>query len=169
MGPRNREGDNEIAATGSRGPRLVAADNSTAGRHDDIAEPPWTGAEVAADEDSKAGSGQADKQEDALSADGPDGADTQDEARSLARKAVWQNARKLVTELVKKPNGNYLAVKFLFDFAGLMTVEEQAESKTDLKSFMHDLMNRPKTGIAKQTTDAKVNLCTGDGTHIDQS
>lgn len=168
MGPRNREGDNKGAATGSRGPRLVAADNA-AGKHVEVAEPPWTGAEAAADEDSKATSDQPGEHEGAASVDGPDGADTQDEARRLARQAVWQNARKLVTELVNKPNGNYLAVRFLFDFAGLMTVEEQAESKTDLKSFMQDLLNRPKTGLAKQTTDAKVNLSTGAGTHINQS
>jgi hypothetical protein len=95
----------------------------------------------------------------------PQGADTRDDARQVARKAVWQNSRKLVTDLVETSGGNYLAVRFLFDFAGLMPVEQEAqESKADFKAFMHDLLNRPKTGLGKQTSAGKLNLSTGDST-----
>lgn len=92
------------------------------------------------------------------------GAATQAEARQLAQEAVWLNARKLVADLVEKPGGQYLAIRFLFEFAGLMTAEEQKESKADFKAFMQDLLNRPKTGLPKQTSAAKVNLSTSGDT-----
>jgi hypothetical protein len=86
------------------------------------------------------------------------GADSLAEAKRMARQAIWQNARKLVMDLVEGSSTNYLAVKFLFEVAGLMDGDSDEESSVDFKSFMQDLLNRPKTGLAKQTSDAKLNL-----------
>jgi hypothetical protein len=99
-----------------------------------------------------------------ISADGPKGADTLAEARRIARETVWQNARKLVSDLVQKPSNNYLAVKFLFEFAGLTAGNEEEEDRPDFQAFMQDLLNRSKSGPPKQTSDAKLNLSSVDVT-----
>jgi len=150
MGPRKREGsrNHENAVALNRGFTLIEADEDGTKRNMEAGDAPPFDVTV--------------REQTNLA---PDGADTQNEARRLAQEAVWQNARKLVKDLVEESGGNYLAVRFLFDFAGLTTVEEQQESKADFKAFMQDLLNRPKTGVAKQTSDANLNLSTSGNTH----
>ncbi len=143
MGPRKREGNKieEKAANIFRGFTLIPGE---APEDDDADCPPLDPATASCNDIA--------------------GAATQAEARKLAQEAVWLNARKLVADLVAKPGGQYLAIRFLFEFAGLMTAEEQKESKADFKAFMQDLLNRPKTGLPKQTSDAKLNLSTSGDT-----
>jgi hypothetical protein len=86
-------------------------------------------------------------------------------ARKKAQQQIYRSAAKLVDDLVEKAGGNYLAVKFLFDFAG-MNGDAGNERPTEsplLKAYRQYLQKGGERGQDEQTPERNLNLSNGDG------
>lgn len=67
------------------------------------------------------------------------------EARRAARQVIFRSAGDMVKELIAASSGSYLAVKFLFEFAGLMSDDTEADSAPSplLRYYLEGIRNTP--------------------------
>lgn len=68
---------------------------------------------------------------------------TADEARQAARQVILQSAAEIARELIAKSGGNYLAVRFMFEFAGLISENTEAASQPSplLRYYLEGIRN----------------------------
>lgn len=90
------------------------------------------------------------------------------EARKRAKQRVFRSAESLVGELIENSSGNYLAVKFLFEFAGLIgeDVEDSGEESPLLKSLLERAQKDFEMADGEQTRAVNLNLCSNDSSQI---
>jgi hypothetical protein len=87
---------------------------------------------------------------------------TAQEARKKARQRVYKSAGALVDALIEKGGGNHLAVKFLFEFAGLTGAEDGGEESPLLRAYRQQLEKEAQLAESEQTSEGNLNLSNGD-------
>ncbi|HET8666548.1 MAG TPA: hypothetical protein VFM10_01130 [Terriglobales bacterium] len=90
------------------------------------------------------------------------------EARNRARRRIYRSAEELVSGLIENGSGNYLAVKFLFEFAGLAGegLNEDEEDSPLLKAYLETLQKDVPPEEPEQTLGAKLNLSSEERSQI---
>lgn len=91
------------------------------------------------------------------------------EARNRARRRIYRSAEELVSGLIENGSGNYLAVKFLFEFAGLAGEglnEDEEEDSPLLKAYLETLQKDVPPEEPEQTLGAKLNLSSEERSQI---
>ncbi|HYH00087.1 MAG TPA: hypothetical protein VD837_13215 [Terriglobales bacterium] len=83
-----------------------------------------------------------------------------EDARNEARQEVLRSAAEVIRQLIAKSGGNYLTVKFLFEFAGLMGdgADEAPEPSPLLKYYLDEGRNDVEEGVPEQTGERNLNL-----------
>jgi hypothetical protein len=73
------------------------------------------------------------------------------EARRAAQQRVYDGAVDLIAGLIDNRGGNYQGVKFLFEFAGLISDDFEEESSPEFLAIMQQFQRR----TAPQADDAQ--------------
>lgn len=82
---------------------------------------------------------------------------TPEEARKAAKEVVLQSAADMVRELIAKSGGNYLAVRFLFELAGLIgeTPEGGTNEPSPLLRYYLEGIRNTKSVSSEANSHAK--------------
>jgi hypothetical protein len=93
---------------------------------------------------------------------------TAEEARQAAKEVVLHSAADMVRELIAKSGGNYLAVRFLFELAGLIGdgPEDAASEPSPLLRYYLEGMRNTKKTSSEANSDAKSESVVSNGVLI---